>query len=396
MSEATLMARRNLDAILLFIFCAGVFTFLIAFVSTDITVHIAHIESINANKNVYPSNFGFYLLINLLSGFSSIKGVEYVNTIMLLSVAAVAKYVISKKIILELNPSTFDENKRNELKIVALALFFCFAIPDPFLVFVLREYYLGRFAPIVWHNSTTILVFPFAILLFWQQLNVLNTSKIASSKEILFLNILVVLNAIIKPSFIFVYAPVTFFFLIAKFKDTKLKVLLLNITPIFTAVLVVFMQTFLIYKLGLGSFQKDKSSIAIGYPFKVLTQWAPMWYLPISLILSFALPIFTLTAYKESLKYRPLLYALSLTIAGLIISALFYETGPRFEHGNFIWQNVICAYLMFLSTLAFLSPKILDTTTWTYKERIVFVLLAMHVLSGLLYLIKIGQTLSYI
>jgi hypothetical protein len=91
--------------------------------------------------------------------------------------------------------------------------------------------YLSKFVPLVWHNSTTILLFPFAILLFWKQLKMLDTKNEISAKEIAVINILVVLNLLIKPSFIFAYAPVTFMFLMNKKAFQNVKSLMLKLTP---------------------------------------------------------------------------------------------------------------------------------------------------------------------
>ena len=145
----------------------------------------------------------------------------------------------------------------------------------------------------------------------------------------------------------------------------------------------------------MGSFNSEGSSVEVGTPFKIIGSWIPLWYIPIALIASFALPLVTAILYKEILKYKPFVYSLSLTISGLIISFFVYETGPRMYDGNFTWQNVICSYLLFLSTIAFLSPKLLDRSSWRTKELIVIGLLALHILSGIFYLIKIGLTFSY-
>ena len=389
--------KENKDSVLLLIFCSGLFAFLILYVRTDISAHLKHVENINAGEAAYPSNFAFYLVINILSGFSSIRYIECLNAIALLSFASVAKYLISKKIILNLNSDSLSVRTQSGVTIIALALFFCFAIPDPFSILVLKQYYLGRFVPMVWHNSTTIALFPFAILLFWEQLKVLNSSHKTSRNALIILNALVFMNAIIKPSFIIVYVPITVLFLIKKFKFRISKELILNLTPIITASAMLLIQTFFIYEMQLGSMQKEQSSVAISAPFQVITAWIPIWYVPVSIIMSFLLPIFTIAIYrKEVLRYQPFLYSLSLTVAGILVSAFIQETGPRATNGNFTWQNVICAHLIFLATISFLTPKLIDKSSWTRKELVVLTLFGLHTLSGIVYLIWIALTRSYL
>lgn len=388
--------KKYFDLLILFVICVGIFTFLLKYVTTDIPQHLLQIEKINNKETFYPANFAFYFVVNALSGFSSLWKLKVLITIVLLSLASVLKYAISKKIIIELNANLIKRYSTGGLTLIALSLFLCFAIPDPFSIFVLGKFYLGRFVPIVWHNSTTVFLFPFAILLFWKQLKVFHLSYNSNIRDIFILNMLVVTNAIIKPSFLFVYLPVTFLFLLNKSRSFSGRDFLLNLTPLFTGTLIILIQTLLIYKIEMGSFQESDSSISFGYPFKMLTAWIPMWYIPISFILSFLLPIFASIIYKEILTHKPYLFALCLTVTGIVISTFVYEEGPRMYHGNFMWQNIICSYLLFLSTVSFLTPKILDKNSWKLKEKIIMGLFALHTFSGILYLVKIGLTLSYI
>jgi hypothetical protein len=388
--------RANIDLWLLFIFCVFVFNYLIHFVPTDITEHLDHIRKINANQATYPANFAFYWIANFLSRFLNLFVHKSLNisAIILLSVASVMKYAISKKII-ESNTRITDKLSGKSITLITISLFFCFAIPDPFSLFVLKKYYLSRFAPLVWHNSTTIFFFPFAIMLFWRQIKVLNSSYQSTVNDILILNCLVLANIVIKPSFIFVYIPVTFFFLLNKFRTFFSRAFLLNLTPLITGGLVIVLQTYLLYAMELGSFQKEDSHISLGEPFKILSCFIPMWYIPISFVLSFTLPIFTAVAYKAILAYKPFLYASFLMITGILISAFVYETGPRMYHGNFLWQNVICAYLVFLSVVAFMANKIIDKGSWTTIDKIFIGLFGLHTFSGIVYLIIIISRLSY-
>ena len=139
--------KKHLDYILLFIFFLIVFSYIVIFVNTDIQAHLEHIVNINSNEVSYPPNFLFYFVVNLFSAFSSNKILMYIVTIALLSSAVVVKYGISKKVILDLNKRELFEH--NKIYLIAFGLFFCFAIPDPYSVFVLKKMYLGRLVPIV-------------------------------------------------------------------------------------------------------------------------------------------------------------------------------------------------------------------------------------------------------
>lgn len=391
MKEISFDFKKHLDYIILFVFCACVFTYVIFFTNSDIPDHIGHILKINSTDTSYPPNFVFYFGVNLFSAFSSSKLLMYGVTVVLLSAASLAKYALSKSIILDLNRHYVFE--KGKLTLLALGLFLCFAIPDPYSVLVLKKMYLGRLAPIAWHNSTTIMVFPFAIWLFWKQLKVFDVSYKATRKDIQILTLLVIGNILIKPSFIFVYIPVTFFFLLNKIKVEGIKRFLFNLVPIITGGLFIVVQYFLIYFLQKGSIQEEPSSVVISAPFEAFSLFVPLWYLPVAFVLSLALPILSIILYREILKYKPFIYSLMLTVAGVALSACVMESGPRMLHGNFMWQNIICTFLLMLSTVSFLASRFHDL-----KSKRTIALLAVfliHTLSGILYLVKMVLTTSY-
>ena len=90
------------------------------------------------------------------------------------------------------------------LFVVFLLLLVC-PIPyaNPFNPLV--NYFLGKVSPNIWHNSTTIFLMPFAILLFWKSYQVLSGTQ---KENTLLISMLVILNVFIKPSFFFVYVSV--------------------------------------------------------------------------------------------------------------------------------------------------------------------------------------------
>ena len=255
--------------------------------------------------------------------------------------------------------------------------------------------YLGRFVPNVWHNSTTVFLFPFAILLFWKQLKAFDSPP--KIKDILLLCFLVILNAAIKPSFLFVYIPVPALWLIKKFKSFR--DLLVSSIPILLAIFIILLQYYIIFHLQAGGFFIKtggvKAGITISKPFQFFTFWIPYWYIPVAFILSYAFPIVSLLIYREITKYEPFLYSLFMTIIGIIIAIFVNETGDRVIHGNFIWQTIISTYLLFLSTITFLAPVFLNNQDKSLKRRIVIMSFLAHVISGVIYIIKVIITQDY-
>lgn len=381
--------RKHIDSLLVLGGSLLIFTFIMLFVPTDMHDHITEVQKINVGKADYPMHFLFFGLINLLSGFTSELKLLYGATILILSFSVFLKYNITKQIFGELSID------RGKAKLWSVGLLFFFALPDFYNVFVIEQFYLGRIPANVWHNSTTIMLFPFALLLFWKQYKVLRENHVLVVKDVLVLCALVLLNIYIKPSFLMVYVPVVFAMLLIKWKVIGSgKVMKLSL-PLFLAIGGGVLAYLFIYQSESSLVIQSESSVVLSVPFEAFGKWLPDWYVPIAIGMSFVLPIFTIAFYREILKYKPFQWAGVFCVVGLIISAFVIESGPRSWHGNFLWQNIICCYMLMLSTLAFMLPKFYDEKEQTIQLKILKVLAYCHVIAGVLYLIKMGVTGSY-
>ena len=379
------MLKKYFDSILVFLCSFFIFNFILDYVSSDIELHINNLIRIKSLDSTYPSNFLLYFLINIFSVFSNDRSTIEFATIFILTLSVLAKYLISKKIISELTD--------RYIYILSLGMILFFAIPDPFSIFILKKMYLGKIVPNIWHNPTTILVLPFALLLFWKQLYVLKEKE---NINLILLHLLVFINVIIKPSFLFVYIPVTFFFLLSLIRIRGFRWFCINTTPLLTGSLLLVIQYYLIYFMQTGISQKEISGIMISKPFELFLHSVPAYYLPFSFLFSFLFPIISIIFFRDILSYQPFIYSLSLLLFGILISTFIIESGPRMTHGNFLWQNIICSYLFILSTILFLLKKIKDNTDlFNLKIKILIAVFFLHVFSGVLYLIKIGITLDY-
>lgn len=391
-----IIKSKNFDNMLVFVLSISIFLAILHFINTDVQIHLESIVRVNNGSAAYAPHFLFFFAVNFLSFFSSNISLMFFVSAVVLSLATVGKFIVSKEIISELTLLSKHENKIMVIKVLSFMLLFCFAIPDVYNFFVLKKMYLGRTPSVVWHNSTIISVFPFAILLFWKQLKMFdNIYKSLYHRDILIVSILVCLNIVIKPSFIFVFVPVTIFIILKDFRKTNLRDCLIKLFPVFLAVVFLGIQYVTIYNYQIGSFQAEKSSIAITVPFEFFRHFIPSWYIPVSFVFSFAFPMITVLYYRDVLKYKPFLYALYLTLMGVFISAIFNEAGPRKFHGNLVWQNIICTYLLFLTTVSFVLPKFFKVKRYPKEMNIIGLIFIVHFLSGVLYLFKMYFTKSY-
>ena len=159
---------------------------------------------------------------------------------------------------------------------------------------------------------------------------------------------------------------------------------------------VILLQYILIFELQKGSFQAEESGVSIGWPFSSYLSWVPSLVLtPISLVISLMLPLATLMLYREAVRYKPFTYSLALLGAGILLSALVVETGPRAEHGNFFWQNIICLYLNLMTIATFLLGRWRTDGPQSGRMRFLVLLFVLHAASGVLYIGKMLLTKSY-
>ena len=147
------------------------------------------------------------------------------------------------------------------------------------------------------------------------------------------------------------------------------------------------------------------SSVSIGF-LTFMSYWIPKWRVPIQLLLSLVFPISVYILYFREAR-KNLYLNLSWTIFGVstLMTYFLYETGPRIDHGNFIWNSYITVFvLMFASTLFLIgrpSSEIIPSKstapkkllTLSQKRKVAFVFFAMHVLSGLAYYLRYMKVL---
>ncbi|MBW1297140.1 hypothetical protein [Aquimarina litoralis] len=388
---------KVIDRIVVFTLFFILFWFIIKYLPADMKLHIDAIVRVNNGQESYSPHFLFFFIVNFLSFFSNNISLMIFVTAVVLALASLGKYLITDRMISDVGLGIQEKYKATVIKMISFALLFCFAIPDVYSFFVLKMMYLGRTPSMVWHNSTIITVFPFAILLFWKQLRIFdNNYEKLFHKDIMIVSLLVIINILIKPSFVFVYIPVTALFILKHFDIRNYKDFLIKIFPIVLGAIVILIQFISIYYNTSESLKVDNNSIAIGTPFEFIRNFIPSWYIPFAFIFSFAFPIIVASLYKEILKYLPFVYSVYLAIFGILVSAFFIEDGSRKFHGNFTWQNIVCAYMVFLSTVLFLVSKHSEKRDFSRKMFIVWGVLLLHFLSGVLYLFKMYFTGSYI
>ena len=385
----------RLDTLAFFLFSTCFFYFLLLrtgfeyYPITDIKLHAITILKVNYGLVSYPVNFIYYFIVNIISLFSKDLYMIYLASCIVLGVSYTLKYEVTKFIIGKfIKTDAMSFNAKKMIITVSLLLMFVFAIQDYFGYFMFDRDYYGKIVPNVWVNSTTIFLFPFSLLLFWVQFKAFEDDKKITRHLLLILSLLVILNILIKPSFYFAYLPATLYLL---FKRYGLSNKIIRVSaPVVLGLPVIYFMHKLIFIEKIGDFNDTAGSVILSKPFEVWTYFVPGWYLPISFAFSLAFPIiFMIFYYKKANNSFLTKYSVFLFTFAFLISVFLAEKGSRMYHGNFMWQNVICSYLLFLSTTIESLKIIISNGFRSLKIKILTLIFLLHAFSGIFYVIRI-------
>ncbi len=360
-------------------------------IPTDIPLHAQFIKDYAYGNKPFQVNFLYYITVYALSFFSSKTSALLVISVYVLSAITFFKYNIVKKIInSEMANTTLNTNNISSL--TAFLLLFCFSLPS--ILILQNYYYLLHFPANVWHNSTTIFAMPFVILLFWTSLQQLTEFK---QKRLFWISVLIVLNILIKPSFVFVYILAYPLLLLKKHKLSKL--FWINLTPILISFVLILIEYYFIFESKPE--QTTNATIVIDF-FHYLKVWGQaqsvldiLKIISSTLLSGFLFPILLLTKNKQLLKLDMIQFALISVTVGVLISYTFCETGDRAFDGNFLWQNYMSTFLLFMVCAIQLLKLVSKNPNGFKAYRIETIAFLLHFMATIVYFSKIISTQSY-
>ncbi len=366
--------KHNLQLISLLVLALSATILYRCYETSDIILHIRFAKEY-INNGILPPNFFYYWLISVLA-FKNIAYLMY-SSVIALTIFVFLKFYVIRFVLHDLLA------KKDELftNLISFALIFITSIYIPQLF--LKRIYLGSFPSTIWLNSTTIAVVPFALLLFWITIKQIN--KFKWSRFVIIL-ILILINLIIKPSFIFVYVvalPLTF--IITKgFSGDLFKQLL----PVIFSLVFLYIQKIMVYDTP-GIYRESSIEISFMLAYKLWHEFGMttlILFFISSIITSLAFPIYVL--YKKGIRKNDihLIFSWISTVSAFLIFIFISETGYRTKHGNFSWQIFISVFILFVVSAA-TSYKELTSLSW--KPNKYQILLGLHLFFGLMYGFKI-------
>jgi len=372
---------------------------LVCKVPTDIQLHSNAASHTFSGSGTLPPNILYFLVIYAGAGFSTSMHALFCSSVIVVAISIALKYLITTRIYGQFNNSA--ETSRGGIffsVFTLLLLLLASNIPyiNPFIQG--NDFYAGSFSPNVWHNSTTIFLMPFALLLFWYSyLTITRRDKDYMIQSL----VLVVLNVAIKPSFFFVYAMVYPLFLFAYEKFSKR--FFRNIIPVAVGLICIFLEYVVIYKImkrSVISAGKGEVSTIVFAPFVLWRSMISLWYAPLILLCSYTFPLLYILFYFKEIRNKLNLYVIAYCVIAFLLFICISETGERAMDGNFAWQVIICSYLLFMVVTFRVLQKIKKIREQNKTEKIKIALLSLvfliHVLAGLIWLGRIYYFKSYL
>lgn len=350
---------------------------------SDFVGHLKFIKDGIETGN-WPPHPLFHWLVYSLAGFQNYSLVVAVAAIFVAVGCILAKAWISLRLLWQyqtlyathqpLQSSRISSNA--VLALSTLGLMFASPIWDPLYP---HNIYLGKISPNVWHNPTSLMVWPFAILLFIAAVDFFEKGMMRSLVGVC---VFAVLNVMAKPNYFLAFVPV---FVVTSFVKFRLSrrwfAACLALMP---CVAILFLQ----YHYTYGENSALQHRKVVFAPFALWSIYSSC--IPLSVILSIAFPATYLCLYGRRLcRPRPLILAWVIFGVALLWMIAFAERNPDDSintHGNFVWGAVISLYVVFLLTMCDFLCQV--TNRNLFLRQIVWGVFFAHVACGVFWYVR--------
>jgi hypothetical protein len=212
-----------------------------------------------------------------------------------------------------------------------------------------------------------------------------------SKKGLLQIFVLVIINAFIKPSFLFTVIPTVFvFFCWNKFVKKTTASVYSGLVPYIAGLLVIAAEYYLIFKQGhISSVVNSDTAASVAVePFVVWKNYSPNML--VSFAASFFFPLLYIVVTKGAVLKKQLVQFAMVNYAGaMLMWILFAEEGNRKFDANFCWQAIVAAYLLFLSLLISYMNDCYTKQISKKQQYIIGTAFLLHFVWGVVYWLKI-------
>jgi hypothetical protein len=357
-------------------------------VQTDIPAHVDFVIGFATGRDPWTFNFLYYLAVYALAWGSTRAEALTASALFLLALSVLAKYIVTRLVLLDELTAKIQQQRHGRLLALAIAASLALLVAHSLFLRPWTRAYLGQFSPNVWHNSTTIFLMPFAILLFWSSCRYVERGE---PRQIAIMTLLVALNIAIKPSFLLAFLVVWPLALVWRF-GIRSRQLWLGLTPLWLGGVLLAGHYVYLFLLHPATAQGQTTS---GVRIAFLHVWSLYTRsLPLSLLFSFLFPLVVGVAHRPRLAVGAQWrwwYAAALQAVSVVEFAVLTEVGARETHANFAWQGMIACYLWFLTSVAVALEGTFQERR-PLKDAIVASALLAHVAAGIGYFVVMVQT----
>jgi hypothetical protein len=310
----------------------------------DIPLHVKMLYRACSEGRSIPANFGFYGLVYLLSGLDCNYRHLLLIGLPVLGLAWGGTVYLSARMSGELLAPSESTDDRTQSKVLLVAVLSCFIFPLPVSF---SSYLPGLLPANVYHNSTIICSFPFAVWAFVLGLKRLRTANQADWQADYKLTAILCIGLIFKPSYAFAFIP-AYSLLYAYQVRFKLGALWRLALPVLPVLLLIGAQLWWTSTHQDSNMDTHESHVSIAFPagWRTYVPQFTVGRMFACFITSFALPILAYLARPQWLARLSHQFALLSIATAMAVFMLFYETGERAIHGNFVWQVIASNHVL--------------------------------------------------
>lgn len=346
---------------------------------TDIMVHARLSKSIVESGGWFTYSFWYPIIYLASDGATSILK-ERLASIALLSIVVAAKSVLVFWLANRLLRS------RGFALMITLAFLVVMPLLDPLHP---NDIYLGQITPNVWHNSTTILAEPFAILAFYAAIQMYRRATMRST---LIFSAFATLSVLAKPNYALALLPVIGIAMIVVLWKRRqfprgIALLAVGFLP---AAAVLIGQYISVY---VGGFRQEELVIKPFAAWEVFSS-----NIPLSIALSIAGPVLILFAISPEQRRKPWIVLAWLAFVVALLETIFLAElsptdGSLNQSGNWFWGSYTAIALLFLVS-GIEAVRTFRSGPLSPERRLVLFVAAIaligHVATGIYYVLSIG------
>lgn len=255
-----------------------------------------------------------------------------------------------------------------------------------YMPWINQEYYVGQWSPNIYHNPTSIICRPFALVCMFSLFKILKDDY-KERKEYVKCSIFLAISALAKPSFLQIIIPAMVLFVILRVVITKKiewKKWISLIAVFLPSCILILLQAFIIFYSG------NTLSEGIGIEYGRMLHYFTS-NIGASFFMTMAFPIFVIISNLKALVVKPYIQLIiCLLFASWMEMAFLYEKGLREVDGNFAWGYMLAAFLVWV-----VVTKEFRENIYTYNEKKTKIIFIIGIIIFSLHLIFNNITITF-